>query len=63
MPMDQLEIAKFQNTINEIENQLSKNEDSPNSVILMTRAAYQLKLLLMRIGYLENLLDLHKETA
>lgn len=52
--MNQLEVAKIQNTINQIENQISKNQDSPNAVILMQRAVYQLKFLLTHIGYLES---------
>lgn len=59
--MDELEIAKVQNTINEIENQLSKYKDHDNSSFLLKRSAYQIKLLLMRIGYLEESLNRYQK--
>lgn len=55
--MDLLEIAKIQNTINEIQNYLSKTHHYDNASVLMERASYQIKSLLVRIGYLESLLN------
>jgi hypothetical protein len=53
--MNELQIAKIQNTINEIENQLSKESiDSSNSSFLLNRSVNQLKHLLTYIGYLES---------
>ena len=52
--MDQLELAKIQNTINEIKNQLNKELiDTSVSKILMQRASMQLNQLITRIGYLQ----------
>jgi conjugal transfer/entry exclusion protein len=53
--MSPLQIAKIQNTINEIENQLAKESiDSANSTFLLSRSVNQLKHLLTYIGYLEG---------
>ena len=53
--MDQMTILKIQNTINETQNLLSKeNFDESNFKVLMMRAINQLNLLLGHIGYLES---------
>ena len=57
--MDELSIAKIQNTINEIENQIGKFYiDTPVSKVLMQRAVNQLNQLMTHIGYLESRLEL-----
>lgn len=56
--MDELQIAKIQNTINEINNQVSKDYiDTPVSKLLMTRSVNQLNFLMMHIGHLEEKLN------
>ncbi len=58
--MDQLQVAKIQNTINEIENQLTKTYiDTPVSKVLMQRAIIQLNELMTHTGYLEGKLSLN----
>jgi hypothetical protein len=53
--MDELALVKIQNTINELQNQFSKDLiDSSISRVLMQRAANQLNYLLVHIGYLES---------
>ena len=53
--MDEMTILKIQNTINETQNLLSKeNFDESNFKVLMMRAINQLNLLLIHIGYLES---------
>lgn len=52
--MDQLQIAKIQNTINEINNQILKDSiDTSISKTLMNRAVNQLNQLMTHIGFLE----------
>jgi hypothetical protein len=56
--MDELYIAKVQNTINEIQNQLSKiYVDTPVFRVLMQRSINQLNQLITHIGYLEEKLS------
>lgn len=56
--MDELQLAKIQNTINEIRNQINKESiDTSVSKILMQRASMQLNQLITRIGYLEAKLE------
>jgi hypothetical protein len=56
--MNKVHLAKIQNTINEIENQLVKIYlDTPVSRILMQRAINQLNELMTHIGYLEAKLE------
>ena len=53
--MDELALVKIQNTINELQNQVSKDLiDSSISRVLMQRATNQLNYLLVHIGYLES---------
>jgi hypothetical protein len=53
--MDELALVKIQNTINELQNQFSKDLiDSSISRVLMQRATNQLNYLLAHIGYLES---------
>lgn len=57
--MDQLLLAKVNNIVNEIENQLSKNADIDPQVsrILMSSAVNRISVLLTHIGYLESVID------
>ena len=56
--MDQLTVAKIQNTINELENQVSKFFiDNAVSKVLMQRSVNQLNFLLTHIAYLETKLE------
>lgn len=56
--MDQLFLAKIQNTINEIENQFNKDSiDHSVAKILMQRSVFQIQELLTHIGYLEHKLN------
>lgn len=58
--MNKLQIAKIQNTVNEIENQLTKIYiDTPVSKVLMQRAIIQLNELMTHIGYLEGKIQLN----
>lgn len=53
--MDELYLAKIQNTINEIQNQISKiYVDTPVFRLLMQRTINQFNELLTHIGYLES---------
>ena len=53
--MDELALVKIQNTINELQNQVSKDLIySSISRVLMQRATNQLNYLLAHIGYLES---------
>jgi hypothetical protein len=57
--MKPLQLAKIQNTINEIENQLTKQSvDSGNSLFLLQRSVNQLHQLLVHVGYLEAKLEI-----
>lgn len=57
--MDKMLELKIQNTINEIENQLTKDSIDPSiSRLFLQRSIHQLNLLLLQIGYLEAKLDL-----
>ena len=56
--MDTIALAKIQNTINELQNQISKDSiESSVSRVLMQRATNQLNYLLVHIGYLESKLE------
>jgi hypothetical protein len=56
--MDTVALAKIQNTINELQNQISKDSiESSVSRVLMQRAANHLNYLLAHIGYLEFKLE------
>ncbi len=56
--MDQLTVAKIQNTINELENQVHKiSIDNSISKVLMQRSVNQLNFLLTHIAYLETKLE------
>jgi len=56
--VDQLTVAKIQNTINELENQVSKFFiDNAVSKVLMQRSVNQLNFLLTHIAYLETKLE------
>jgi hypothetical protein len=56
--MNEIQVAKIQNTINEIQNQLVRLYlDTPVSRILMQRAINQLNELMTHIGYLEAKLE------
>jgi hypothetical protein len=56
--MDQLTVAKIQNTINELENQVHKiSIDNSVSKVLMQRSVNQLNFLLTHIAYLETKLE------
>ena len=58
--MEELSIAKIQNTISEIENQLQKiYVDTPVFRVLMQRAVNQLNGLMTHIGYLEAKIKLN----
>jgi hypothetical protein len=60
--MKPLQLAKIQNTINEIENLLTKHPvDSVNSNLLLQRSVNQLSQLLVHIGYIEAKLDIITE--
>lgn len=60
--MKPLQLAKIQNTINEIENLLTKDPvDSVNSNVLLQRSVHQLSQLLVHIGYIEAKLDIITE--
>jgi hypothetical protein len=60
--MKPLQLAKIQNTINEIENLLTKDSlDSGNSSVLLQRSVHQLNQLVVHIGYLEGKLDIATE--
>lgn len=62
--MDELHIAKVQNTINEIQNQLSKIYiDTPVFRVLMQRAINQLNELMTHIGYLESKFQLTTDST
>lgn len=57
-PMNDLAIAKIQNTYNEITNQISKGFIDPaNARTLMQRAANQLNQLITHISYIESKLE------
>jgi hypothetical protein len=56
--MDQVTVAKIQNTINELENQVHKiSIDTSISKVLMQRSVNQLNFLLTHIAYLETKLE------
>ncbi len=56
--MDQVAVAKIQNTINELENQVHKiSIDTSISKVLMQRSVNQLNFLLTHIAYLETKLE------
>lgn len=57
--MDQLFLARVNNIINEIENQLSKDCDVDPQVAttLMSAAVNRISLLLTHIGYLESVIE------
>jgi hypothetical protein len=56
--MDSLFLAKISNVINEIENQLQKQEvDSDVAKTLMSLAVNRISLLMTHIGYLESQLE------
>jgi chaperonin cofactor prefoldin len=56
--MKPLQLAKIQNTINEIENLLTKDPIDPaNSIVLLQRSVNQLTQLLVHIGYIEAKLE------
>jgi hypothetical protein len=58
--MNELTIAKIQNTINEIENQLTKiYVDTPVFRVLMNRTVIQLNELMIHIGFLEGKLRIN----
>ena len=60
--MKPLQLAKIQNTINEIENLLTKDPvDSVNSNVLLQRSVNQLSQLLVHIGYIEAKLEIITE--
>jgi hypothetical protein len=60
--MKPLQLAKIQNTINEIENLLTKDPiDSANSNVLLQRSTNQLGQLLVHIGYIEAKLEIAAE--
>jgi hypothetical protein len=60
--MKPLQLAKIQNTINEIQNLLTKDPvDSVNSNVLLQRSVNQLSQLLVHIGYIEAKLDIITE--
>lgn len=60
--MKPLQLAKIQNTINEIENLLTKESiDSANYCFLLQRSVHQLNQLVVHIGYLEGKLDIANE--
>jgi hypothetical protein len=60
--MKPLQLAKIQNTINEIQNLLTKDPvDSVNSNVLLQRSVNQLSQLLVHIGYIEAKLDIVTE--
>jgi hypothetical protein len=56
--MDELTLAKVQNTINELQNQITKDFiDTSTSMVLMNRSVNQLNFLLTHIAYLEKKLE------
>lgn len=56
--MDELTLAKVQNTINELQNQITKDFiDTSTSMVLMSRSVNQLNFLLTHIAYLEKKLE------
>lgn len=56
--MDTIALAKIQNTINELQNQISKDSiESSVSRVLMQGATNHLNYLLAHIGYLESKLE------
>jgi hypothetical protein len=58
--MNELQLAKIQNTINEIQNQLTKIYiDTPVFRVLMQRSIIQLNELMTHVGYLETKLELN----
>lgn len=60
--MTPLQLAKIQNTVNEIENLLTKESlDSGNSSVLLQRSVHQLNQLVVHIGYLEAKLKIADE--
>lgn len=60
--MSPLQLAKIQNTVNEIENLLTKESlDSGNSSVLLQRSVHQLNQLVVHIGYLESKLEIANE--
>jgi hypothetical protein len=60
--MNELTIAKIQNTINEIENQLTKiYVDTPVFRVLMNRTVIQLNELMTHIGFLEGKLRIYED--
>ena len=60
--MKPLQLAKIQNTINEIENLLTKKSlDSGNCSVLLQRSVHQLNQLVVHIGYLEAKLEIANE--
>ena len=60
--MTPLQLAKIQNTVNEIENLLTKESlDSANSSVLLQRSVHQLNQLVVHIGYFENKLEIANE--
>ena len=60
--MKPLQLAKIQNTINEIQNLLTKDPvDSVNSNVLLQRSVNQLGQLLVHIGYIEAKLEIAAE--
>jgi hypothetical protein len=60
--MKPLQLAKIQNTVNEIENLLTKKSLDPgNSSFLLQRSVHQLNQLVVHIGYLETKLEIANE--
>lgn len=57
--MDPLMLAKVNNIVNEIENQISKDSDIDPQVakILMSTALNRISILLTHIGYLESQIE------
>jgi hypothetical protein len=62
--MNDFQLLKIQNTINEIENQLKKiYVDTPVFRVLMQRAVNQLNELITHIGYLEKKIENNVTTS